>query len=702
MGTLADDLHRNSASTSFRCLACQAALSWDGDDVLRCPACTKSWPVRDGIPRFFEPSYDWGEVSKSEAGEFLKQAGEVGWRAAALNRFAGDRAMQISLTDWQRASWLPLLGLDENSVALDIGCGYGAITNSLARAAGKVFSLEAVPERIEFTRIRLSQEGISNVTLVQASALHPPFSDQMFDLVIANGVLEWAGEWDQQGNPRDVQVGFLKQMGRILKPEGTLLIGIENRWRYTAAFGSVDHSGLPYTNLMPRTIAAWWLRRSTRAHTHTGLNSKRPYRTYTYGAQGYRNLLADSGFPASSMYWPDPDYNQPSSLIPLESASIADRVDTVLSEPTAPLRYGLVRAAKRMLARSGALQFAVPSFVMLANKSAGRRDPGFWRLLRARLPGLPGLRAPKFSLYSNPFGMKSVTRVFENGSIDPVCVIKTTTLAPGASSSLNREYQCMQIVSERFGARKDLSFSVPRTLGFTRIGSFDYLVESIAPGFPVSRAVFPAAGHKRFEILTKLLPRCVKAAVQITRDLAPEERVDRVDPSWLNPPAEVAADPHALAQLRALLARCPADSVHHGDFTLENVFVDPSGGIAVIDWEHMFRGGSALHDIFTMFIAVILGEPQAGAVEGVPGLVQFEAAFFGSGHWARPFREWIQEACRSLQVPERDVLPMLVQFLVLRFNQLKSRNSALAAQHGAYLAAALRNADRLVIGALSD
>jgi ubiquinone/menaquinone biosynthesis C-methylase UbiE/uncharacterized protein YbaR (Trm112 family) len=702
MGTLADDLHRNSASTSFRCLACQAALSGDGDDVLRCPACHQSWPVRQGVPRFFEPSYYWGEVSKSEAGEFLKQAQEVGWRAAALNRFAGDRVMQISLIDWQRASWLPLLGLDENSVALDIGCGYGAITNSLARAAGKVFSLEAVSERIEFTRIRMSQEGISNVTLVQASALDPPFCDQMFDLVIVNGVLEWVGEWDHQGNPRDVQVGFLKQMGRILKPEGTLLIGIENRWGYTAAYGAIDHSGLPYTNFMPRSVATWWLRRSTRAHTHTVLNSKRQYRTYTYGAQGYRNLLADSGFPASSMYWPDPDYNQPSSLIPLESGLIADRVDTVLSEPTAPLRYGLVRATKRMLARSGALQFAVPSFVMLASKSAGRWDPGFWRLLRSRLPGLPGLRAPKFSLYSNPFGLKSVIRVFENGSIDPVCVIKTTTLAPGATSSLNREYQCMQIVSERFGARKDISFSVPRPLGFTRIGSFDYLAESVAPGLPVSRVVFPATGPKRVEILTKLLPRCVKAAIQITRDLAPEERVDRVDPSWLNPPEEVASDPNALAQLRGLLARCPADSVHHGDFTLENVFVDPSGGIAVIDWEHMFRGGSALHDIFTMFIAVILGEPQAGAAEGVPGLAQFEAAFFGSGRWASPFREWIQEACRSLNVPEKDVLPMLVQFLLLRFNQLKSRNSALAGQHGAYLAAALRNADRFLIGGRPD
>jgi len=702
MGTLADDLRRNRASTIFRCLACESPLSFDGEDSVRCPACDKSWPVRGGIPRFFESSYYWGEVSRSEAGDFLGQAAEMGWRTAALNRFSGDRDMQISLADWQRASWLPLLGIDENSVVLDIGCGYGAITNSLARAAGQVFSLEAVPERIEFTRIRMSQEGLSNVSLVQASALDPPFSDRMFDLVVVNGVLEWVGEWDHNGPPRDVQVGFLKQMRRILKPEGTLLIGIENRWGYNGAFGSIDHSGLPYTNLMPRSVATWWLKRSTRAHTHTVLNSKREYRTYTYGAQGYRNLLADSGFPASLIYWPDPDYNQPFSLVPLDSGLIADRVDALLSEPTAPLRYGLVRAAKRMLARSGALRLVVPSFVILAGKAGSEREPGFWRLLRARLPELPGPRSPKFTFYSNPFGLKNVVRVFENGATEPACVVKTTTAAPGAASSLDRERRCLQIVNERFGARQDISFLVPRPLGFTRIGSFSYLAESVAPGLPLSRVVFPATGTKRFEILKNLLPRCVIAAVQITQGLAPEERADRVDPSWLNPPEEIASDPNTLAQLRGLLARCPADSVQHGDFTMENVFVDPSGGVAIIDWEHMFRGGSVLHDIFTLFVSLILGEHHAGPATGAPGLAQFEAAFFGSGHWVFPFRGSIQEACRSLHVPESDVLPMLVHFLLLRFNQLKSRKSPLAAQHGVYLAAALRNADRFLIRASSE
>ena len=432
------------------------------------------------------------------------------------------------------------------------------------------------------------------------------------------------------------------------------------------------------------------------------MNSKREYRTYTYGAQGYQKLLADSGFPASSMYWPDPDYNQPFSLVSLDSGLIADRVDTLLSEPTAPLRYGWIRATKRMLARSGALRLIVPSFVMLAGKAGNRREPGFWRVLHARLPELPDVRAPKFSFYSSPFGLKNVVRVFEEGSTQPVCVVKTTTAAPGAASSLDLEYRCMQIVSERFGARKDISFSVPRPLGFTRIGSFTYLAESVAPGLPLSRAVFPATGTKRFEILKKVLPQCVTAAVQLTQCLASEERVGRFDPSWLNPPEEIASDPNALAQLRSLLARCPADAVQHGDFTLENVFVNPSGGIAVIDWEHMFRGGSVLYDLFTLFISFILGEHHAGPAAGAAGLAQFEDALFGSGRWALPFRESIQTACRSLHVPERDVLPMLVQFLVLRFNQLKSRNSPLASQHGVYLAAALRNADRFVIRGLPD
>jgi SAM-dependent methyltransferase/uncharacterized protein YbaR (Trm112 family) len=698
MGTLGENVLRNSISDALRCLACGSSLWFDAGDRLRCRACGKTWPVREGIPRFFEPSYYWGEVTKDEAGDLLQQASQLGWRDAVLSRFSNDHDMQISLTDWQRASWLPLLGLDKHSVALDVGCGYGAITHSLARAAGQVFSLEAIPERIDFTRIRLSQEGFCNVQLVQASALDPPFADEMFDLIIVNGVLEWVGEWDHEGDPRSVQVGFLQRLGRILKPNGTLLIGIENRFSYNGALGAIDHSGLPYTNLMPRRVANWWLRRATHAHYRTERNPKREYRTYTYGARGYRKLLANSGIPLSTIYWADPDYNQPYSLIPLSDNLIADRVDTQLSEPSTPLRYGLAQVAKRILAHSGALSFVVPNFVILANKAPVPERARFWQALRARIPELPDVRAPQFSFSSNPFGLKNVIRVFEEGAREPACIIKSTTLAPNSSAACDREYEYLHIVNERFSARTDPCFSVPRPFGQIQLGSFTYQSESVAPGLSLSRAAYPATGRRRFEILRKVLPQCIRATVQITQTLAPEDRAECVDPSWLNPPAEVAGDPKALAELRDLIARCPSDSVQHGDFTVENVLLDSAGTLSVIDWEHLFRGGSPLHDLFTLFISMILGDSVAAGKDETSMLNQFENTFFARSMWTDVIRESVLEVCQALAVPERETGPMLVHCLLLRFNQFKSRKqSLLAKNHAAFLATAVRKSGQFLM-----
>jgi len=80
----------------------------------------------------------------------------VGGRSAGtLSR----RQHDLGLLDLQRASWVPMLGLDERSVALDIGSGYGAITHSLSHSVRDVYFFEAMPERIEFTHERLRHEG---------------------------------------------------------------------------------------------------------------------------------------------------------------------------------------------------------------------------------------------------------------------------------------------------------------------------------------------------------------------------------------------------------------------------------------------------------------------------------------------------------------------------------------------------------------
>jgi ubiquinone/menaquinone biosynthesis C-methylase UbiE len=122
--------------------------------------------------------------------------------------------------------------LNEDATALDIGSGYGAITHALARAAKEVYSVEAIPERVEFTSIRLQQVGLTNVRLIQGSATELPLRENVFDFVVVNGVLEWVGEWDLGAPPKEVQLRFLRKVHRMLKPGGVLLLGIENRIGY--------------------------------------------------------------------------------------------------------------------------------------------------------------------------------------------------------------------------------------------------------------------------------------------------------------------------------------------------------------------------------------------------------------------------------------------------------------------------------------
>src|SRR5206468_12422161 len=101
---------RNPASSGFKCLACGAPLAIDASQA-SCTACAASWPVRDGIARFFDPTYYWGEIPQSEALAFLREAERDGWRPTIARRFANDRDFLTSVLDTQRTSWIPMLGL---------------------------------------------------------------------------------------------------------------------------------------------------------------------------------------------------------------------------------------------------------------------------------------------------------------------------------------------------------------------------------------------------------------------------------------------------------------------------------------------------------------------------------------------------------------------------------------------------------------
>lgn len=266
-----------------------------------------------------ESEYYWGEIRREQMEAVLEHARTYGYDAA-IDDLLGKRvdpAYRESLREPTRVDWRLLLGMTSSHTVLDVGSGWGRLSFALAPWVRHVYSLEYVPQRIEFQRIMRDQRGDSNVTLIKSSFLDLPFRAASLDWVMFNGVFEWIG-LAGPGDPGEMQRGVLRQAFDILKPGGHVAIAIENRWGINTFFGAIDHSGLPFTNLMPRRLASWWVdRKGARLRNDTVAGG---YRTYTYGLGGYESLMKQAGADRVWMYAMLPHYNVPRALIPLQPA----------------------------------------------------------------------------------------------------------------------------------------------------------------------------------------------------------------------------------------------------------------------------------------------------------------------------------------------------------------------------------------------
>jgi len=602
-----------------------------------------------------------------------------GWREAVASRFAGNRNMLISVLDWQRASWLPLLALPKDAVALDIGSGYGAITHSLSHAAAKVYSIEAIPERLEFTRIRMEQEGIRNVQLVQGSALELPLRCEGFDAIVVNGVLEWVGDWRTDKDPRTVQLHFLRSLHKLLKPEGVLVIGIENRFSYDMICGGVDHSGLPYTSLMPRSMASVRLRYSRREHHRTFLKPRHEYRTYTYSERGYWKLLAESGF-ASDFYWAHPGYNEPCSLVPLENRFIADQVLSNISQPFVIARGGWRHWLKRAAAATGLLRLLVPDFLIFAVKNTAREytvGSDFCKKVNQAEVSAPSLSGLNACLSTSNFASKNVIRICPPGLSVPQLIVKTSTPAVGSENDLRDEHAKLSLVFNRLRELQPC-FSVPRPLGSFEVGNFWCVTESAAKGESLARLLYSRNQRRQFAFLRWILPRCAEVAIQLAGILRGESAIREVDTAWRQAPVELLSGSNrrfpSIASGEDWWPGNYADWVQHGDFTFENVFLELGNRtLSLIDWQHLVRGVPPLYDslslLFSLLPAIPAEDPSADPAES-----QFLAAFFSKGRWASLFRDVLRSVCAGLGISESVVWRMFVEFLVLRIHYYASRD----------------------------
>lgn len=323
----------------FVCPQCKGKVNQNSIH-LYCTDCNKNFLIDKNILdfRLNRLGYFFNPVSTDDMDKLISNMNERTW-AGIIKSFISyvgakrPNSWIDNLVVDSRYAWKIFLDLNKEKTLLDIGCGLGNLASNLAPHVGKTYAMDLTYKRLEFAEKRISifnaQDDVEFIAGGDGEFL--PFPDNSIDCVTLSGVLEWVGEGDLapyteggkskrlsnmigdffgKKNPRNIQIEFLKEIKRILKNNGQLFIGIENRLNYEYFTGRPDHhSNLKYASLLPRFIA----------NIYSIIKSKKPYRTYTYSIPGYKKILTKAGFNNTEFFGLTDGYSFLNEIYPAEN-----------------------------------------------------------------------------------------------------------------------------------------------------------------------------------------------------------------------------------------------------------------------------------------------------------------------------------------------------------------------------------------------
>lgn len=292
--------------TDFLCPACGSDVGLRSDGI----SCRRSghfFPVSDGIIDF-RLGETGDDVSPIPVGELRKLNSEYSqdrWSETVrqLLSVSQESAKLISdLVDDGRYAWKVFLEFAPEMKMLELGCGFGNLSENLAPHVGKTYALDLTFEQLTFAKHRFEtfNKG-DDIALVAASpGLRLPFRDASVDIVILSDFVEWTSRWasndDPQGhqgkrigqslisstrrlNSRQIQLVFLKEVRRVLKDDGQLFLGAENRFSYE------NFGGQTGFHLLRRSLPNFG----------SSMRQGPPDRAHTYSLTGYRRLIREAG-----------------------------------------------------------------------------------------------------------------------------------------------------------------------------------------------------------------------------------------------------------------------------------------------------------------------------------------------------------------------------------------------------------------------
>lgn len=183
-------------------------------------------------------------------------------------------------------NWYPF---KKDASVLEIGCGLGAITNMLCERCKDVTAVELSKKRATATLLRCRER--ENLKIIVGNLNDIEF-EKKFDYITLIGVLEYQGQYTDTENPF---VDFLKNIKKLLKPDGRLLIAIENKYGLKYWCGArEDHTGIPFDGINQYQVG--------------NKNAT------TFSKEELHEVIKESGFLNTYFYYPMPDYKLPTVI----------------------------------------------------------------------------------------------------------------------------------------------------------------------------------------------------------------------------------------------------------------------------------------------------------------------------------------------------------------------------------------------------
>ena len=171
---------------------------------------------------------------------------------------------------------------------LEIGAGCGAVTGLFCRKCSRVVAVDLSKKRSLINAER--NRNAENLEIIVGN-FEDIQIDEKFDFVTLIGVLEYSIYYINSDDPF---TDMLKKAKEYLKPGGTLIVAIENKYgiKYWAG-ATEDHTGKPFDGII-------------------GYDSVNRVRTFS--RNGLEDLLKKSGFSNLQFYYPLPDYKLPNEI----------------------------------------------------------------------------------------------------------------------------------------------------------------------------------------------------------------------------------------------------------------------------------------------------------------------------------------------------------------------------------------------------